>query len=520
MCIFVKEIENMSNSKKEQMSKNTNSSEVSTKRPIVVRFAPSPTGGLHIGGLRTAIYNYLFAKKNGGKFLIRIEDTDRTRFVESAEQYIQDSLSWVGVKLDESPWNEGKNGPYRQSERDYSSHIAELIAKGGAYYAFDTSEELTAARGDRQDWSYNRQTRLNMKNSFTLPKEEVERLVAEGNFVIRFNTPENKTVVFKDIVRGVVSFNSNQTDDKVLVKSDGIPTYHFANICDDHNMEVSHVIRGEEWLPSTPLHVMLYEAFNWEAPEFAHLPLLLNPDGKGKLSKRKANEYGIPVFPLDWEQTDAEGNKNVCQGFAGKYEPEAIVNFLCLLGWSPGDNREVMGMDELIEAFSLDGIQKAGAKFDIKKADWFNHQYLKKISTDEVLKSAGISDEQKSKYTPEQLDKISELAKERSVFRTDFKAVVDIFFSTPKIDMSKIEPEFKSVFSKFLDGVESITEWKGEHVKHEIHDICTNTEIKMGKVMPSLRMALTGGIPGPDLMTTSEIIGKEETLSRLRTALA
>lgn len=487
---------------------------------VRVRFAPSPTGGLHIGGLRTAIYNYLFAKKHGGDFLLRIEDTDRTRFVDTAEDYIKDALAWVGITPDESPWNGGPNAPYRQSERDYKPFIEELIAKGGAYYAFDSSEELTAARGDRQDWSYNRQTRMNMKNSFTMSKEEVEAKVKEGNYVVRFNTPENKTVSFTDIVRGNVSFNSNQTDDKVLIKSDGIPTYHFANICDDHNMEITHVIRGEEWLPSTPLHIMLYDAFGWKPPMFAHLPLLLNPDGKGKLSKRKANEYGIPVFPLDWEQTDDKGEKNVNTGFKGKgYESDAIVNFLCLLGWSPGDNREMLTMDELVDAFSLEGIQKAGAKFDIKKADWFNQQYLKKSKTDDVFKASGISDEEKSKYTPEQLDKIAELAKERSVFKTDFKAVVDIFFGTPAIDATKIEPEFKTVFSKFVNDVEGV-EWRGEVIKQKIFDICNEVEIKMGKVMPSLRMALTGGIPGPDLMTTSEIIGKEETLSRLKTALA
>lgn len=395
-----------------------------------------------------------------------------------------------------------------------------MIAKDGAYYAFDTTAELTEARGDRQDWSYNPITRMSMCNSFTLSKEEVEKRISRGdNYVIRFNTPVNKTVKFVDIVRGSVSFNSNQTDDKVLIKSDGIPTYHFANICDDHNMEISHVIRGEEWLPSTPLHIMLYEAFGWTPPQYAHLPLLLNPDGKGKLSKRKAVEYGISVFPLDYEQIDENGNKTTNLGFKGMgYESSAFVNFLCLLGWSPGDNREVMDMEELIQAFSLEGIQKAGAKFDIKKADWFNQQYLKNVDVKEVFSSAKISEEQMSKYTPEQLEKIAELARERSIFRSDFKAVVDIFFSTPVIDKIKIENDFKTVFSKIVE--ESNIEWKADTIKQKIHDVCGEYNIKMGKVMPSLRMALAGGISGPDLMTTSVILGKKETLERISNAIS
>jgi glutamyl-tRNA synthetase len=497
---------------------------------VRVRFAPSPTGGLHIGGLRTAILNYLFAKKHGGDFLLRIEDTDRTRFVDTAENYIKEALEWVGIVPDESPWKGGPHAPYRQSERDYKPFIDELIAKGGAYYAFDTSEELDAARGGRQDWSYNRQTRMNMKNSFTMSKEEVEaKLNAGVPYVVRFNTPDNKTVNFTDIVRGDVSFNSNQTDDKVLIKSDGIPTYHFANICDDHNMEITHVIRGEEWLPSTPLHIMLYEAFGWKAPEFAHLPLLLNPDGKGKLSKRKANEYGIPVFPLDWAQTDENGVTNINVGFKGKgYESDAIVNFLCLLGWSPRDNREVMSMNELIDAFSLDGIQKAGAKFDIKKAEWFNQQYLKNVSSTDVLVS--VSEELKSKYSKEDLEKIAELSKERSVFRSDFKSYLDIFFAMPKTNFNKIDEKgklvisaedyenFKKVFSQFTEDANNV-EWKGDVIKQKIHDICDKMGIKMGKVMPSLRMALAGGVSGPDLMTTSQILGKDETINRLKAAL-
>ncbi len=487
-------------------------------KKVRVRFAPSPTGGLHIGGLRTAIFNYLFAKKHGGDFILRIEDTDTTRFVESAEKYIKEALEWIGIIPDESPWKDGPHTPYRQSERNYKDYINILIANESAYYAFDTAEELEAARGNKQDWSYNRQTRMNLNNSLTLSKDLVELKLKNGDpYVIRFNTPRNKIITFKDLIRGNVTFNSNQIDDKVLIKSDGIPTYHFANICDDHDMEISHVIRGEEWLPSTPLHILLYEAFGWVAPEFVHLPLILNPDGKGKLSKRKANEYGIPVFPLDWEQTDENGDKTTNIGFKGKgYESDAILNFLCLLGWSPGENREVMNLGELIDSFSFKGIQKAGARFDIKKADWFNHQYLKNKSTEFVFSESGYVLNEIIEYNMEKLNKIADLAKERSYFRKDFKAVVDIFFKTP-INDNIIEDDFKNIFRKFINF--NINEWKADIIKQTIFDICTESNMKIGKLMPSLRIILTGGISGPDLMTTMEILGKEETIKRISLSL-
>lgn len=494
---------------------------------VVVRAAPSPTGMMHIGNLRTIIYNYLFAKKNNGIFYLRIEDTDQKRFVGDAEKYIKDALDWVGIAPEYSPWNPGP-GEYskmRQSERDYTKHTKFLIDNGLAYYAFDTESDIQRERdanltpdGKNSTFAYDFKSRMRMKNSLSLPKEEVIKLLSSNvPYVIRFKTPENKTVKFTDIVRGEISFNTNQTDDKVLVKSNGIPTYHMANVCDDHDMGTTHVIRGEEWLPSTPLHILLYEAFGWKIPKFAHLPLLLNPDGKGKLSKRNALKYGFPVFPMGGEGEDEKGTKVKYTGFkdAG-YEPEALINFLLLLGWNPGDNREVMTLAEMISDFSLSKVHKAGARFDIEKAKWFNHEYVKQKSNDDLMSHVNFGD---TKYSDNAKNSILNLSKQRSQFTRDLQTTTDLFTKPVVVsdaEKAKISPEFKSIFSEFVN---RNIDWTPEIIKQTIYDISVEQGIKMGKAMPGLRMALVAGIQGPDLMTTMEILGKDESILRIKNLL-
>ena len=487
---------------------------------VVTRFAPSPTGFLHIGGVRTALYNYLFAKKHGGIFYVRIEDTDQKRFVGDAEKYIQDSLEWCGIEPDYAPWKGGPNGPYRQSERDYSEHIQTLLDKGMAYYAFDTEEDIAKVRAENAHFAYDAKTRMSMRNSLSLPKEEVDALLASKTpFVIRFKTPENRTITVTDVIRGEVSLNTNQTDDKVLVKSNGIPTYHMANVCDDHDMGTTHVIRGEEWLPSTPLHLMLYEAFGWTAPTFAHLPLILNPDGKGKLSKRKALSMGIPAFPMGGEGEDDKGNMVKYLGFKDEgYEPQAMLNFLVLLGWSPTDTTEVMTMADMISKFDLSHVHKAGARFDVEKAKHFNAKHLNTYrSDDELLSNIDMGDQYQ--YSPENLSKIVDICKKRAVFTKDLQVVADIFFKPIVIketDVKLLTDDYKKVFSAFI--TKSI-DWNAETIKQTIHDLCQEMGVKMGKIMPALRVAITGGMPGPDLVSTIEILGKDESLIRIQNTL-
>jgi len=487
---------------------------------VVTRFAPSPTGLAHIGSIRTALYNYLFAKKHGGIFYLRIEDTDQKRFVGDAEKYIQDSLEWCGIEPDYSPWKGGPNGPYRQSERDYSEHIQNLLDKGMAYYAFDTEEDISKARSENAHFAYDVKTRMSMRNSLSLPKEEVDKLLANKTpFVIRFKTPENRTITVNDVIRGEVSLNTNQTDDKVLVKSNGIPTYHMANVCDDHDMGTTHVIRGEEWLPSTPLHIMLYEAFGWTAPTFAHLPLILNPDGKGKLSKRKAHSLGIPAFPIGGEGEDDKGNMVKYLGFKDEgYEPQAMLNFLVLLGWSPTDTTELMTMADMISKFDLSHVHKSGARFDVEKAKHFNQQHLNTYRNDEEILSH-IDMGNQYQYSPENLSKIVDICKKRAVFTKDLQLVADIFFKPIVIkeaDVKLLTDDYKRVFSDFV--TKSI-DWNAETIKQTIHDICQEMGVKVGKIMPALRVAIAGGIPGPDLMTTMGILGSEESLIRIQNTL-
>lgn len=487
---------------------------------VVTRFAPSPTGFLHIGGVRTALYNYLFAKKHNGIFYIRIEDTDSKRFVEEAENYIKETLEWCGIEPDWAPWIEGSpNGPYRQSERDYSKEIKHLLDSGNAYYAFDTEVDLANARKDNAHFAYDAKSRDKMKNSLTLPKEEVESLLKTSPYVIRFKVPADTDITITDLIRGEVTINTNQVDDKVLVKSNGIPTYHMANVCDDHNMGTTHVIRGEEWLPSSPLHKLLYEAFGWDIPQFAHLPIILNPDGRGKLSKRKALSLGIPAFPFGGEGLDDKGNKVQYKGFRDEgYEPDALLNFLILLGWTPKNDKEMLHMSEMISEFSLEDVHKSGARYDIDKAKHFNQQYLN-LRRDHKDLLDSIDTGNTYDYDDSDIVKILDICKSRSTFKKDMQKVADIFFHPVVLtDTQKksLTDESKKFFEEFLKEVDSV-DWKdAEAIKKKIFDICTSIGAKMGKIMPHLRTVVAGGLAGPDLISTMQILGKEEVKNRLK----
>ena len=493
-----------------------------TENIVVTRFSPSPTGKLHIGGIKTCLYSYLFAKKHNGKFILRIEDTDSKRFDPEAEKYIKDALDWIGIEPDESPWKGGPNGPYRQTERDYSVEVNMLLENGSGYYAFDTSNELDTIRKNNTNFSYNFKTRMNMRNSLSLSKDEVDSLLKNKTpYVIRFKVPENREISFDDIIRGTIKVNTNEMDDKVIMKSDGVPSYHLANTSDDYNMGVTHVIRGEEWIPSTPIHILIYESLGRKCPKFAHLPLILNPDGKGKLSKRSALKYGFPVVPFGGESLDDKGNKVKYMGFKDEnYEPDALLNFLVLLGWTPSDQKELMTMADMISNFDLHKVSKAGARFDIEKAKWFNQQYINQFrDNDDLLKHINTGDTHE--YSPENLSKIIDICKKRSTFVKDMQPVSDIFFKPIILsdkDKSSIVPEFKTVFTKFITDIDNI-EWKADIIKSKIYDICEENKIKMGKIMPNLRLVLTGGVPGPDLVSTAEILGQDETRKRIQSAL-
>lgn len=492
---------------------------------VRVRFAPSPTGPLHIGGVRTALYNYLFARKMGGKMLLRIEDTDQSRFVPGAQDYILEALKWIGITIDEGVGAGGELGPYVQSERKelYARYAQELLDKGQAYYAFDTAEELELMRKEleeakKDNISYNAFTRMKMKNSITLPAAEVKAKIEKGEpYVIRLKVPLKDEVRFKDLVRGWVSVHSSTIDDKILMKSDGMPTYHLANIVDDHLMEITHVIRGEEWLPSAPLHILLYKAFGWQAPEFAHLPLLLKPEGNGKLSKRDGVLGDFPVFPLEWKDPVSG---EVSRGFREDgYYPEAVMNFLALLGWNPGNDQELISLEELIDLFDIHNIQKAGARFDVNKAKWFNQQYLRK--KDNAVLAAELDREIGN---PALSAKIVELMKDRVDFVREMKAGVPFLFAAPdkydeEVAAKKWDDLARSampVISGALSGLENFT-------SQSIHDAVFGgleaAGIKPGKVMQALRLAVTGEGKGPDLMLIMEILGKEETVARIQRAV-
>ncbi|MBN1651299.1 MAG: glutamate--tRNA ligase [Bacteroidales bacterium] len=497
---------------------------------VRLRFAPSPTGPLHMGGVRTALYNYLFAKKHGGKFILRIEDTDQNRFVPGAEEYIKESLAWCGIEFDEGVDGKGEYGPYRQSERKalYSEYAQQLIKSGWAYYAFDTAEELNILRENAEKmgevFTYNSQSRANLNNGLNLSKEEVDAKLAAGEaFVVRFKMPENELVAFTDLIRGEVRVKTEMLDDKVLFKSDGMPTYHLANIVDDHLMEISHVIRGEEWLPSAPLHVLLYKAFEWQAPAFAHLPIILKPIGKGKLSKRDGDKMGFPVFPIQWNDPNSE------EVFAGYredgYFPEAFINLLALLGWNPGTEQEIFSMEELIHAFSLERVGKAGAKFDPEKAKWFNQHYLRTKSNQELAKL--FQAELKEKHIAiesEKLEDLVDLIKERAVFVSDFWDQSYFFFQAPvefntKVAKKRWKENTPQIISDLMQHFSNAETWE----EHYLHDIAAQyiekNELGFGAVMNALRLAIVGDGIGPDLFKIIEFIGKEDALKRLNFAL-
>ena len=501
---------------------------------VRVRFAPSPTGPLHIGGVRTALYNYLFARKMGGKMLLRIEDTDQNRFVPGAEAYIIKALKWVGIQIDEGQSVGGEHAPYRQSERReiYQKEAFRLVNEGKAYYAFDTADELDAMRARLEAANapaaqYNAITRMQMKNSLTLSAADLKvRLDAGESYVIRLKTPRKEEVRLNDMIRGWVTVHSSAIDDKVLLKSDGLPTYHLANVVDDHLMGITHVIRGEEWLPSAPLHVLLYRYLGWAdtMPQFAHLPLLLKPEGNGKLSKRDADLGGFPIFPLEW--TDPFSGI-VARGFREDgYLPQALINFLAFLGWSPGTEQELFSMNELIQAFSIEQVHKGGARFDIEKAKWFNHQYIRQQADNELApvvqqdaETAGFD------CSLEKATKIVALLKERVSFANEIFSEARTIFYTPEsydetIATAKWNDDAKAAVAAFRDALQvDEGNFVADQIKLTLSEAMQQAGIKQGKIMQAMRLALTGSGTGPDLMLTMEIIGRPETLVRLEQAL-
>ena len=503
-------------------------------RKVRVRFAPSPTGALHIGGVRTALFNYLFARQHGGDMLLRIEDTDSTRFVPGAEEYITEALAWLGIEIDEgicqsAPNGKGDHGPYRQSERReiYHTYVDQLLASGNAYIAFDTPEQLEAKRAEIANFQYDARTREQMVNSLTLSQEEVESRIAAGEkYVVRFKVQPNIDVHVHDLIRGEVVINSNILDDKVLYKSaDDLPTYHLANIVDDHLMEISHVIRGEEWLPSAPLHVLLYKAFGWEdtMPEFAPLPLLLKPDGNGKLSKRDGDRLGFPVFPLEFHN---QKDGSVSSGYREEgYYPEAVINFLALLGWHATGDQEMYTMQELIEQFSLERVSKSGAKFDYEKGKWFNHQYLQLKSNEELaeqfmpyLEAKELSGDKAT------VAKVIGLTKDRVNFVSELWDQVNFFFVAPtEYDEKSLKKRWKEDSPKHMTEMLALLEahddWSAEGLDNLIMSWIAEKEYGVGIVMNAFRICLVGAARGPHIWNITDVLGKEETLARVRTAL-
>ena len=494
-----------------------------TEKNIRVRFAPSPTGPLHIGGVRTALYNYLFARHHGGTFILRIEDTDQARYVEGAEEYIMDSLEWAGIRTDEGVREGGPFAPYRQSERKeiYRQYADELIRRGDAYYAFDSPEELEQLRKEHESrgetFNYGCATRMTMKNSLTLTGEEVEKRIASGEqYVVRYRMPENEDIHFSDLIRGDIVVNTSTLDDKVLYKSDGMPTYHLANIVDDHLMEISHVIRGEEWLPSLPLHVMLYRSFGWDAPLFAHLPLLLKPTGKGKLSKRDGDKMGFPVFPLYWPYGEtASGYRE--EG----YFPEAFVNMLALLGWNPGTEQEIFTMDELIAAFSIDRVGKSGARFDPDKAKWFNAKYFQAKSDEELARLFMPVVEEKG-FQPDfaRLVKIVSLVKERAGFVRDLWYEADFFFVAPEsYDAEVVRKRWNTdsprQMTELFGMVAGVQPFTTEVLETSVKEWIVSKGYNTGAILNLFRLLLVGASRGPHLFDIAALIGRDETLARL-----
>lgn len=502
------------------------------ERKVRVRFAPSPTGALHIGGVRTALYNYLFARQHNGDLIFRIEDTDSHRFVPGAEEYILESFKWLGIHFDEGVSFGGEHGPYRQSERReiYKKYVQVLLENGKAYIAFDTPEELDAKRAEIANFQYDASTRGMMRNSLTMPKEEVDALIAEGKqYVVRFKIEPNEDVRVNDLIRGEVIINSSILDDKVLYKSaDELPTYHLANIVDDHLMEVSHVIRGEEWLPSAPLHVLLYRAFGWEdtMPEFAHLPLLLKPEGNGKLSKRDGDRLGFPVFPLEWHDPKSG---EISSGYRESgYLPEAVINFLALLGWNPGNDQEVMSMDELVKLFDLNHCSKSGAKFDYKKGTWFNHEYIMMKPDAElaqlfkpVLAANGVD---AAAYSDVYLAKVVSLVKGRVNFVKELWDQSRFFFAAPtqyaeKDVKKRWSEDTPRIMGELITVLEGIADFSSKPSEDIVIGWITEKGYHMGNVMNAFRLAVVGECKGPHMFDITELLGKDETISRIRSAV-
>lgn len=500
---------------------------------VRVRFAPSPTGPLHIGGVRTALFNYLFAKKHNGDFLLRIEDTDQTRYVPGAEEYIMESLGWCGIKIDEGVQQGGEYGPYRQSERKdlYKQYAEQLINAGHAYYAFDTPEQLEAMRerlkeSGSSNQQYNAETRIDMINSLTISEDELnEKLNAGEPYVIRLKLPNDENIILKDMVLGEISFHSSQLDDKIIFKSDGMPTYHLANVVDDHLMKISHVIRGSEWVNSTPSHVLMYRYLGWEdeMPQFAHMPLILKPSGKGKLSKRDGDKGGFPVFPLEWKNPETQ---EISSGYRESgYQPDAFLNMLAFLGWNPGTTQEIFSEQELIEAFSLDRIGKSGARFDPDKAKWYNHQYLQAMD-DETLSIAfkSILDEKGIDADAAVVKEVVSLIKERADFISDLWDLSNYFFEAPsEYDAKVIKKRWKenipSVLAEIIKMLKELEDFTSEKAEELVKNYIQENELNMGQVLNSLRLSIVGSAKGPSLFDIIFLIGKEEALKRIQTAI-
>ena len=499
------------------------------ERRVRVRFSPSPTGALHIGGVRTALYNYLFARQHGGDMIFRIEDTDSNRFVPGAEEYIIESFRWLGINFDEGVSFGGEHGPYRQSERReiYKKYVGQLLESGKAYIAFDTPEELEAKRGEIQNFQYDASTRLLMRNSLSMPKEEVDRLIAEGQqYVVRFKIEPGEAVHVDDLIRGDVKIMSDILDDKVLYKSaDQLPTYHLANIVDDHLMEVTHVIRGEEWLPSAPLHVLLYKAFGWEdtMPRFAHLPLLLKPEGKGKLSKRDGDRLGFPVFPLEWHDPKTG---EVSAGYRESgYFPEAVINFLAFLGWNPGTEREMYSLDELVPLFDITKCSKAGARFDYQKGIWFNHEYILQKTPSEIAELfAPIVKANGVETSIERVTKVVEMMKDRVNFVKELWPLCSFFFVAPteydeKTRKKRWKEDSAQAMGELATLIEELDDFSVEAQEKAVHEWIEQKGYKLGNIMNAWRLTLVGEGKGPGMFDISAFLGKEETLARMKRAI-
>jgi len=499
------------------------------KNSVRVRFAPSPTGPLHIGGLRTALYNYLFAKKNKGTFILRIEDTDQSRYVEGAEKYIKNALKWCGLELDEGPDEGGEFGPYRQSERIYKDYAIRLIESGHAYYAFDTAKELEELRIAKEkkgeNFTYNSQNRNQLNNSLCLPENKLKHYLEEGKpYVIRFKMPLAKQLLIGDTIRGNVQIRTDALDDKILFKSDGLPTYHLANIVDDHLMKITHVIRGEEWLPSLALHVLLYDAFGWEPPKFAHLPLILKPNGKGKLSKRDGEKLGFPVFPLEWKDPKTG---QVSAGYKEDYYlPEAVINMLALLGWNDTSDQEIFSLNELVKKFDLSRVHKAGAKFDPEKTQWFQHQYVQKVDVDTLTNQfqKWLKTQKGIDSNTDVVQQIVQILKERITFVPDFWTEGYFFFEAPKDFNSKaVKKAWKDHTPEIISNLKTLIGEQNDFSKESIQPVIKNwiqsQHIGFGKVMQPLRLSLVGDMKGPDVFEIISLLGKDEVIKRLDFAL-